>query len=63
MKPLQEYDVTNYCLMEANERVRCYRYEMGSLLERIGCNYHKIVERLLDATIRLFNENRQKFEL
>jgi hypothetical protein len=33
---MSEFDVASYCLAEVNERVRCYRYELGALLEKVA---------------------------
>lgn len=39
-----------------SERIKCYRFELGNLVEQIGISYKKIMEKMLDATIKLFNE-------
>lgn len=31
-----DYDEINYCMMMVNERVRCYKSEVGGLLDKIG---------------------------
>ncbi len=56
MKVFYDYDNVNYCLMEVNEKIKCYRYELGNLLDKIGSSYFKLMERLLEATIKLTNE-------
>jgi hypothetical protein len=31
---MSEFDVANFCLEEVNERVRCYRFELGNVFEK-----------------------------
>lgn len=35
MKTFEEYDMTNKCLFEVNEKIRCYRYELGCNIDKI----------------------------
>ncbi|KAL4466811.1 hypothetical protein ABPG74_010408 [Tetrahymena malaccensis] len=62
MKSFEEYDLTNKCLYEVNQRVRCYRYELGCLIDKIQNSFYKIYEKTLDLSIKLYNENKKKFE-
>jgi hypothetical protein len=40
-------------MMMANEKMRCYRYELGTFMEKIGSSYYKIIEKILEASIKL----------
>ena len=59
---MSEFDVANYCIEEVNERVRCYRFELGSVLEKVSLNTQKIFERLLEQTLRLNLETNKRYE-
>jgi hypothetical protein len=49
-------------MMQVNEKIRCYRYELGELMDKIGSNYYRVVERLLEASINLHDELQKKFK-
>ncbi len=53
LKTMSEFDVANYCLNEINDRVKCYRYELGNLLEKVGFSFQKIFEKILDLSMKL----------
>ena len=38
------------------ERLKCYRFELGSLLEKVGLSYKKIIEKVLDLTMKISSE-------
>ena len=59
---MSEFDVGNHCLNEVNERVSCYRFELGGLLEKVQQNMAKLFEKLLEQTLRLTQETNRKFE-
>lgn len=62
MRAFHQYDITNYCLMEVNEKVRCHRYELGLLLDKIGSSFYKIFESILSSTLSLRNDLEKKYE-
>lgn len=37
--------------MEINEKIKCYRYELGTYVEKLSNSYYSVVETLLEATI------------
>jgi len=45
-----EFDSLNMCLFETNERIRCYRYELGKVIENVQTKMMELLERTLDAT-------------
>lgn len=40
-------------MMKANDKLKCYRYELGIFIDKIGSNYYKVMEKLLEACIKL----------
>lgn len=62
IRVIRYYDVVNYCFTEVNEKVRCHRYELGLLLDKIGSAFYKIFDQLLSSTLTLRNELEKKYE-
>lgn len=48
--------------MDVNERIKCYRTELGQVMDKIGSSYYRIVERLLEASVKLHDDIQKKFE-
>ena len=38
------------------ERLKCYRFELGTLLNKVGVSYKKILERMLELTMKISSE-------
>jgi len=38
------------------ERLKCYRFELGSLLEKVGQSQRKILEKMLELTMKISSE-------
>ena len=49
-------------MMKVNERIKCYRFELGQLLENVSNNYFKIIEKMLEASIKMHDDVKKKFE-
>jgi len=41
---MNEFDTANFCMSEVNQRVKCYRYELGTLLEKVNLSFGKIMQ-------------------
>ena len=54
--------MTNYCMMEVNERIKCYRTELGQVMDKIGSSYYRLVEKLLLAAIKMHDDISKRFD-
>jgi hypothetical protein len=61
LKILEDYGIINEQLTHLVETLKCYRYELGSSVERIGSMFFKLLERLLETNIKLFNEGKMSW--
>ena len=59
---MNEFDTSNYCMNEVNQRVKCYRYELGTLLEKVNTSFGKIMQSILELGLKLYNDTKQKYE-
>ena len=48
--------------MEVNEKIRCYRYELGNIMDKIGSSYFKMMEKILEACIKSNKDIEKKFQ-
>lgn len=48
---LDEYDEVNEQLDWVEEKVTCYRYELGQLLGQVKSHFRKIIEKVMNENI------------
>ena len=60
VRSFEDFDKATYCIDEVSDRVKCYRFELGSMIERVGGTFRKILEKVLESALRLHNDSRQK---
>ena len=58
----KEFDVASYCLNEIAEKVKCYRYQLGNVVTKVGGLFHGIFEKSLHTNLRLIKKFRDKIE-
>ena len=51
VKVLEEYDGVNDQLDWVEEKVTCYRYELGQLLGQVKQHFRKIIEKVMNENI------------
>jgi len=56
MKIFDDVDVAMFCLEEVVERLKCYRFELGSLVDKVGFSFKKIMEKILELTMKISSE-------
>jgi len=61
-KIFDDFDKVNFCLDSVMERVKCYRFELGNLIMKCTQSFRGIFEKILDNTIKLYNECKIKGE-
>jgi hypothetical protein len=54
---LDDYGIINEQMTGIVKTVKCYRFELGSGLERISSMYFKVLERLIECTMRILEES------
>ncbi|KRX10682.1 hypothetical protein PPERSA_08677 [Pseudocohnilembus persalinus] len=59
---MTEYDITNACFQEIIKKIKCYRYELGSFMERISNQFLLVAEKFLDAGMDAQEKNQKKFK-
>ena len=62
LKLFDDADVAIYCLEEITDRVKCYRCELGTTLEKLELSFKKIIEKILDLNIKYMNDRDQTYE-
>ena len=62
MQILDNFDRITYCLDSISEKIKCYRPEMGNLLDKTQQGYCNILEKVLKSTMELFMESEQKLK-
>jgi hypothetical protein len=58
LRILEDFGVINDQLSYLVQTLKCYRFELGSSVERIGSMYFKLIERLLESNIKIHNESK-----
>ena len=58
----KEFDVATYCLTEVAEKVKCYRFQLGNVVTKVGKLFHGIFEKSLHTNLKLIKEFRDKVE-
>lgn len=61
-KIFDDFDKVNFCLDSVMERVKCYRFELGNLIMKCSQTFRGIFEKVLDHSIKLYNECKIKSE-
>ena len=61
-KIFEDFDKVNFCLDSVIDRVKCYRFELGNLIMKCSQTFHNIFEKILDNSIKLYNECKTKSE-
>jgi hypothetical protein len=55
----KDFDRAYYCLEEVKERVKCYKIELGVIMEHNVINLKKIIDRMLLNASRIINDHRE----
>lgn len=55
----KDFDKVYYCLEEVKERVKCYKIDLGVIMENSVVNLKKIIDRMLLAAARIINDHRE----
>ena len=55
----KDFDRAYYCLEEVKERVKCYKVELGVVMEKNVINLKKIIDRMLLNASRIINDHKQ----
>lgn len=61
VKLFDDVDVANFCSSEINQRIKCYRPELGAIADKITKTYEKVIEKLLELIMKLSNEKDSVF--
>jgi len=56
MQLLDNFDKITYCLESISEKIKCYRAEMGNMLDKTQKGYTNLFEKTLKSTMNLFLE-------
>ena len=60
MQLLDNFDKISYCIEMMSEKIKCYRAELGNLLEKSQRGFTNLFENFIRATINLFIESEEK---
>lgn len=55
----KDFDRAYYCLEEVKERVKCYKVELGVIMEHNVINLKRIIDRMLLNASRIINDHKQ----
>lgn len=55
----KDFDRAYYCLEEVKERVKCYKIDLGVIMEHNVINLKKIIDRMLLNAARIINDHKQ----
>lgn len=54
----KDFDMAYYCLEEVKERVKCYKIELGVIMEKNVVSLKKIIDKMLINASRIINDHK-----